>query len=122
GEGAQTKRLESLHMGCVSMTTQFFPDGEITEKRLRRARIAAKLELEPVRQSFMNDGWDQAVGSSGTIRSVAEVLRARGEAEITRNGVQWLIEQALRAGHSARLRLPDLSQERVPVFVGGLAI
>jgi exopolyphosphatase/guanosine-5'-triphosphate,3'-diphosphate pyrophosphatase len=122
GEGVHTKRLESLYMGCVSISSRFFDDGEITEKRMKRARLAARLELEPVRNMFREYGWDQAVGSSGTIRSVADILRARGEAAITPALVEGLIEQALRAGHMSKLRLPELSSERVPVFAGGLAV
>jgi len=122
GEGVHTKRLESLYMGCVTMSSRFFDDGEITEKRLKRARLAAKLELEPVRNAFKDYGWDQAVGSSGTIRAVADILRSRGETEITRAGVESLLDHALRAGHISKLRLPELSAERAPVFIGGLAI
>jgi exopolyphosphatase/guanosine-5'-triphosphate,3'-diphosphate pyrophosphatase len=122
GEGFHAKRLESLHMGCVSLSTRFFEDGEITEKRMKRARLAAKLELEPVRASFKDFGWDQAVGSSGTIRSVADVLRARGEASITSAAVESLIELTVRAGHASKLRIPELSPERSPVFPGGLAV
>jgi exopolyphosphatase / guanosine-5'-triphosphate,3'-diphosphate pyrophosphatase len=122
GEGVHAKRLESLYMGCVSMSARFFDDGEITEKRMKRARLAARLELEPVRNMFKEYGWDRAVGSSGTIRSVADILRGRGEATITPPLVEGLIEQALRAGHASKLRLPELSSERLPVFAGGLAI
>jgi exopolyphosphatase/guanosine-5'-triphosphate,3'-diphosphate pyrophosphatase len=122
GEGVQIKRLESLYMGCVGMSTRFFDDGEITEKRMKRARLAARLELEPMRNSFKELGWDQAVGSSGTIRAAADVLRARGESEITRASIETLIEHALRAGHVSKLCLPELSSERLPVFAGGLAI
>lgn len=123
GEGVQACRLESLHMGCVSMSTEFFGDGEINEKRMKRARLAAKLELEPVRTSFKEFGWDQAVGSSGTIRSISDMLRARGgEGQITPASVESLIEQAIRAGHVSKLRSPELSEERVPVYAGGLAI
>lgn len=122
GEGVHTRRLESLYMGCVGMSTRFFDDGEITEKRMKRARLAAKLELEPVRNLYKEFGWDQAVGSSGTIRAAADVLRARGDHEITLPGVESLIEQVLRAGHVSKVRLPELSSERLPVFTGGLAI
>ena len=62
GEGVQTRKLESLYMGCVSTSARFFGDGEITEKRMKRARLAARLELEPVRATFRDYGWDQAVG------------------------------------------------------------
>jgi exopolyphosphatase/guanosine-5'-triphosphate,3'-diphosphate pyrophosphatase len=122
GEGVSAKRLESLHMGCVTLSTRFFEDGEITEKRMKRARLAAKLELEPVRAMFKEYGWDQVVGSSGTIRSVADVLRARGETSITPAAVESLVELTLRAGHTSKLRIPELSPERVPVLAGGLAV
>lgn len=124
GEGMNARKLESLHMGCVSMSTRFFGDGAITEKRMKRARIAARLELEPVKAAFKAYGWDNAVGTSGTIRSVADILRARngGDGSITRAAVESLIEHALRAGDSSKLRLPGLSEERTSVFAGGIAI
>lgn len=124
GEGVHAKKLESLYMGCVGTSSRFFADGEVTEKRMKRARLAAKLELEPVRASFRDLGWDQAVGTSGTIRSVSDVLRARGVGDgvITPAGVESLIEQAIRAGSVERMRPQGLSEERIPVFAGGLAI
>lgn len=125
GEGLHTKKLESLHMGCVSMSTRFFDDGGITEKRMKRARLAARLELEPVQVAFKNMGWQSAVGSSGTIRAVGEVLRARpqgGDGAITSAAVEALIDQCVRAGDMTRLKLPGLTEERAPVFIGGLAI
>lgn len=124
GEGLHAKKLESLHMGCVGMSSRIFNDGVITEKRMKRARLAARLELEPVQATFKNYGWDQAVGSSGTIRSVSDILRARpgGDGAITPAAVESLLEQALRAGDLAKLRFPGLTEERLPVFPGGLAI
>lgn len=124
GEATHAKKLESLYMGCVSMSARCFSDSAITDKRMKRARIAARLELEPVRATFRNYGWDHAVGSSGTIRSVGDVIRARnnGDGAITPAAVESLIEQAIKAGDVSKLRLPGLSEERLPVFAGGLAI
>src|SRR5262245_32789074 len=56
GEGMHTRKLESLYMGCVSMSSRYFSDGAITEKRMKRARLAARLELEPVRATFRDYG------------------------------------------------------------------
>lgn len=124
GEGVQPKKLESLHMGCVRMSSRFFEDGEITEKRMKRARIAARLELEPVQATFRTFGWDQAVGSSGTIRSVSDILRAKGAVDgvITPSAVEVLIEQAIRVGDTAKLRIAGLTEDRVAVYAGGLAV
>jgi exopolyphosphatase/guanosine-5'-triphosphate,3'-diphosphate pyrophosphatase len=124
GEGLHARKLESLHMGCVGMSSRIFGDGVVTEKRMKRARLAARLELEPVQTAFKNYGWDQAVGSSGTIRAVSDILRTRpnGDGVITPAAVESLIEQLLRAGDLSKLRLLGLTEERLPVFPGGLAI
>jgi exopolyphosphatase/guanosine-5'-triphosphate,3'-diphosphate pyrophosphatase len=124
GEGLHTTKLESLHMGCVSMSGRYFDDGAITEKRIKRARLAARLELEPVQAAFKSAGWNSAVGSSGTIRAVGDVLRGQGQADgsITPDALENLLEQCVRIGDISRLKLPGLTDERAPVFIGGLAI
>jgi exopolyphosphatase/guanosine-5'-triphosphate,3'-diphosphate pyrophosphatase len=124
GEGLATKRLESLYIGCVSIMAAHFADGELTEKRMKRARTAAQLELEPVMARFKRPEWDAAFGASGTMRAVSDVLLARGapNGNVTRDGVEWLIEECLRAGSVARLKLPALTPDRQEILPGGLAI
>jgi len=124
GEGLSAKRLESLYIGCVSMTVEHFADGVITEKRMKRARTAAQLELEPVKSRYRRSEWDTAFGASGTMRAVSDVLLARGapNGNLTRDGIAWLLEECLRAGDVARLRLPGLAPERQEILPGGLAI
>jgi len=124
GEGLSAKRLESLYIGCVSVSVEHFADGVITEKRMKRARTAAQLELEPVKSRYRRSEWDTAFGASGTMRAVSDVLLARGapNGNITRDGVAWLLEECLRAGEVARLRLPGLAPERQEILPGGLAI
>ncbi len=41
GEGSKPRTMESLHLGCVSMTERFFSSGCLTRKAFDRARIAA---------------------------------------------------------------------------------
>jgi exopolyphosphatase/guanosine-5'-triphosphate,3'-diphosphate pyrophosphatase len=124
GEGLAAKRLESLYMGCVTLSARFFAEGEITEKRMKRARTAAHLELEPIINRFKRPAWDIAYGASGTLHAVADALRAHDPANthIERAGLEWLLEEALRAGTTSNLKLPGLSPERLDVLPGGLAI
>jgi exopolyphosphatase/guanosine-5'-triphosphate,3'-diphosphate pyrophosphatase len=124
GEGLAAKRLDSLYMGCVSMSAQHFADGAITEKRMKRARTAAQLEIEPVMARFRRTEWDTAFGASGTMRSVADTLAAQGRpaGQITRDGVEWLLGECLKAGEAAKLRLPGLAADRQEILPGGLAI
>jgi exopolyphosphatase/guanosine-5'-triphosphate,3'-diphosphate pyrophosphatase len=124
GEGLAAKRLESLYMGCISFSAEHFPDGNITEKRLKRARTAAQLELEPIVSRFRSSEWRTAFGASGTIRALGDMLNARGAAGgvVDRDGLEWLLQECLAAGSVDKLRLPGLSPERAEVLPGGLAI
>jgi exopolyphosphatase/guanosine-5'-triphosphate,3'-diphosphate pyrophosphatase len=124
GEGLEARRLESLYMGCVSLSAKHFGDGVITEKRMKRARTEAQLEIEPVMARFGRSEWESALGASGTLRAAADVLAARGAGRggIDREGAEWLLAECLRAGEVGRLRLPGLPAERQEIMPGGLAI
>jgi exopolyphosphatase/guanosine-5'-triphosphate,3'-diphosphate pyrophosphatase len=75
GDGLIPLELESLQMGCVSLSERFFRDGKISPKRIERARMAARLELEPVQAAFRRRGWEHTAGSSGTVRAIGEAIR-----------------------------------------------
>ena len=48
GDKSEPLFLESLYMGCVSSSERFFPRGKYDKLRMRRAILAAQLELEPI--------------------------------------------------------------------------
>ena len=125
GERHDPLQLESLQMGCVSMSQRFFPDGRISAKRIERARLAGRLELEPIQAVFQRRGWDRAVGSSGTVRAIAESIRELDPAAgttITPAGLERLLERLSEAGHVRALSLEAVTEERRPVFPGGVVI
>jgi exopolyphosphatase/guanosine-5'-triphosphate,3'-diphosphate pyrophosphatase len=111
-------------MGCVSLSERFFRDGKISAKRFERARLAARLELEPVQAAFRARGWETCAGSSGTVRAIGEVIRALdpAAATITPAGLNRAIEYCIDAGHTRELTLEPVTEDRRPVFPGGLAI
>ena len=115
---------ESLNMGCVSMSRRHFANGKITAKRFKAAVTTAQLELEPFAKTFHHTAWEEAIGASGTLRSVRSVLLATGWSRdgITLEGLEKLKDAMIEAGHVDHLELPELSLERVPVFAGGVAI
>ncbi len=124
GEAGLPKALESLHMGCVSMTERFFPGGVITRANFAKARMAARLELRPVK-AFFRDATDiQAIGTSGTIRSTEEVAQALGMVEhgITLDVIESLIDKMLEFDSVKELSLKGLSERRAQVWPGGLSI
>src|SRR5476651_980726 len=97
GEGFNPLLLESLSVGCVGLSSSCFDDGRISEKRFERARTAVRLELEPVLQAYRKLGWQQADGSSGSVRVIADVLRRihPDEPAITLSNLQALAEQII---------------------------
>ncbi len=124
GNGREPQLMESLFMGCVGYSLQFFPDGEVDRYTFKQAELAAQKEIEGIARDYLAAGWQLAVGSSGTARALEEILVANGLSQqgITLEGLERLRELLLRAGHAERLRLEGLKPDRVPVLPGGLAI
>jgi exopolyphosphatase/guanosine-5'-triphosphate,3'-diphosphate pyrophosphatase len=124
GQSSTPKALESLHMGCVSMTERFFPGGEITRVGFNKARMAARLELRPVKAFFRNAGEMEAIGTSGTIRSTESVAQALelSDTGIDLPTIEALIEKVLEFDNVSDLSLSGLSERRAQVWPGGLAI
>ncbi|MCU7848551.1 MAG: exopolyphosphatase [Candidatus Thiodiazotropha sp. (ex Lucinoma kastoroae)] len=124
GEGYLPHERESLHMGCVSMSRKFFMDGVITDHAMHEAELACALEIRPVRNEFKEGGWIRAIGSSGTIKSIGNVVIEQGWSEtgITRESLDRLKQYLIDAGSIDKVSLKGLSEERKPVFAGGLAV
>ena len=124
GQAANPKALESTHMGCVSMTERFFPDGRISRAGFHKARLAAQLELRPVKAFFRGAAGVEAIGTSGTIRSTEAVARELGitESGLTLEAVEQLIEKVLEFESVSELDLSGLSDRRAQVWPGGLSI
>jgi exopolyphosphatase/guanosine-5'-triphosphate,3'-diphosphate pyrophosphatase len=124
GRGFEPQRLDSLYMGCVGMTQRYFADGKLTRKRFDKARLAARLELRPVKAYFRRAPWEQVAGSSGTIRSAASVAQLLGlvPTGITPAAAEGLVERLVELGRVERIDLPGLTSDRAQVFAGGLAV
>ena len=124
GRGFDPQMAESLYMGCVSFTQRFFPGGKINAKRMRDAETAARLELRAIKASFKQQGWDQAVGSSGTAQAIFHILRLQGWSDqgITQEGLERLRQELVTVGHCEQLSLEGLRRERAMVLPGGFAI
>jgi len=116
--------LESLYMGCVSSSEKFFPNGEINHLRMRRAILSAQLELEPLIARLRALDAKDIIGTSGTARAIDNVIRENGWSEtgITRKGLKKLVTKIVKAGHSDNIKINGLSDERRPVFAGGVAV
>lgn len=124
GERFESILRESLPVGCVSFSRRYFADGRLTPSRYAEAYTAARLELMQIEQPIQRLGWQEAVGASGTIRSIGQCLQAGGltQGEVTREGLQWLKRKMIKCGHIDKLDLPGLKADRRPILPAGLAI
>jgi exopolyphosphatase / guanosine-5'-triphosphate,3'-diphosphate pyrophosphatase len=124
GTGFKPQKLASLFMGCVSFSRRYFPGGAVTRGAMKDAEVAARNELQPLIGEFGRKHWEQAVGSSGTVRALVE-LAADGvssDGPITRQGLEKLRSGLIRAGSVERMEIAGLRTDRIPVIPGGLAI
>lgn len=124
GRGAVPELMESVSLGCVVHQNRFFKDGELSRNRFRRARLAARVELEHLEHRYRGAGWDLAIGASGTVRGIWRVMREQGwtDDQITREGLEKVIELVIARGQVSRIDFPALREDRRPVFAGGLAV
>lgn len=124
GEQFEPQQLESLYMGCVSLTRRWFDGERIRESALRAADLAVRMELEPVEAHFRDAAWDEAIGASGTIKAIRDVLVALGwsDGDIPREALRRLRADLIDAAPAALASRFGLARERAAVFAGGLAV
>src|SRR5688572_13862438 len=124
GAGLDPQLTESLYMGCVSYSLKYFPGGKIEKAAMKAAELAARQELSSLAKQYREASWDEAVASSGTARSIENILRENEFAAegITREGLDRLRSLLLKAEEADPDRIAGLRPNRAPVLPGGLAI
>lgn len=123
GAGFTPLQLSSLNMGCVTYLERYFADDELSEDNFSRAIAAAEQEAQVIAAQYRQTGWQLAVGASGTVQALQEILVAQGKDEvITLNRLEDIMQQALACGRMEQLTITGLAQERKQVFPSGLAI
>ncbi|GGE66512.1 exopolyphosphatase [Streptosporangium jomthongense] len=124
GERFEPQELESLHMGCVSFRNRYFADGRITRKQMDKAIIHAEQELLSLQRRFRSVGWHSAVGASGSIKAVSNLLATL---KITDGTITWSAMDELRRrliamGSVEKLAELGLRPDRQTIFPAGFAI
>lgn len=135
GDGYEPKLLESLYIGCVSYSQQYFPDGLVDAYNFKQAQTAARREIQAISSQFRKLGWKQSIGSSGTARAIAELIAQNGfdgtphdlpinggGGVITREGLHQLKKALIADEYVDKSHLVGLKSDRKPVLPGGLAI
>lgn len=127
GRGKHPIFSESLAVGSGTFGKRYFSGGKVDSRALQLAEQAACIQFGRVSRYVRQHGWHAAIGSSGTARMLAKVLKENGlnddgRCGITYAGLLRLSLKLLEAGHVKRLKLDALQPHRLEALPGGLAI
>ncbi|MGF6455990.1 Ppx/GppA family phosphatase [Pseudomonas frederiksbergensis] len=127
GRGTQPLLTESIAIGSGTFGARYFQGGCISAKALLEAERVATLQFEKVTRRYRALGWQQTIGSSGTARMLAKVLKANGlnengQSGITYGGLLRLSLRLLEVGHVKQLKLAGLPPHRLSILPGGLVL
>ncbi|KLN62790.1 exopolyphosphatase [Vibrio sp. VPAP30] len=124
GRGFNPELINSKQMGCVSYTKRYFANDKLSKKNFTKAVLAAEQKMESLAYRYKKKGWDIAFGSSGTIKSISEVLIGLGfeDGLITAKRLDKLISVLCEWETISDIELSGLAPERKPVFAAGVTI
>jgi len=124
GQAYQPIMMESIGMGCVNFTNKWFTDGVITEERIQNAILDGRRKLEWISDEYIAHGWQEAIGSSGTIKTIAGILTQNYDSHgvINYDNLKALADLCVQAGHVSHIILPGLSEDRAPIIIGGICV
>ncbi|VAW45132.1 Exopolyphosphatase [hydrothermal vent metagenome] len=124
GQHVENSHLTSTEMGCISITQAFFSKGEITESKMNKAIAHCRQILRPHRSKLNKQGWDIAIGASGSIKAIGKIIELNdwNDSGITLKSMLKLNQKLIESNSIQNIKLEGLKDERRPVFAGGLAI
>ncbi|MEW6993933.1 phosphatase [Colwelliaceae bacterium MEBiC 14330] len=123
GEDSKAKKLVSLDIGCVSFLSRYFADGLLTQTNFYQCINAAEKVIATVSEEFIKIGWQSAVGSSGTMQAMIEILNQRQQEKIITLAFLLEIQQNLIACKTiANIDIAGLRADRKAVLASGLSI
>ncbi len=120
--------VTSLRMGAVRFTKDFFPDLEVKKTSVIAASHYAAGMVEAIKKDVMASGFEIAIFSAGTAKSVLSMaieagLVAPDEKIFRYEDLVKVSERVLAAKDMKdRLQIPGLEPKRVDVVVAGVII
>jgi exopolyphosphatase/guanosine-5'-triphosphate,3'-diphosphate pyrophosphatase len=134
GEKGNIINGNSVKVGAVRLTSNFFPDGKIREKAIEEARIYIKGAINPIVRAIKNEKIDLVVGSSGTISNIGLMIYAGDKPSIddefnlnnytyNKEALDKIIKKILKAETiEDRKKIPGLDEKRADIIVAGALI
>ena len=126
GRQGEVLDARSLKLGAIRLTERFFGKTPVKRKAVEEARTWVRAALAPGRRMVRHlGGFDVAVGSSGTILNVAEMVHARagrplrkvGGARFTADELDEVVADLVDG-----IEVPGLDPKRADIILGGIVV
>jgi exopolyphosphatase / guanosine-5'-triphosphate,3'-diphosphate pyrophosphatase len=132
GRAGEVVEATSLKLGAIRLTNGFFPDGTSSRRAVEECRRYVASTLSAPARRLRRHGFEVAVGSSGTIRNLAEMVEARRRPEgpatarglsFSREELATTVEELAGAKRAKdRAKLPGLDPARADIILGGAVL
>ncbi len=124
GKGMEPIARDSIGLGSVSTMLEHFPEGDVSARQMLSAVMEIQLEIYPVAEQFTAAQWQQAVGCSGSIRAIRDIVQEEGWCDrgITLKALYKLRDHIIQAGHVNKIQLKKVKEDRLPILPGGVAV
>jgi exopolyphosphatase/guanosine-5'-triphosphate,3'-diphosphate pyrophosphatase len=122
GSGYDPLVMESVTMGCISFMGQYFSDDKLNNYNFNHSIAEARGRIQTMKHLLVQQQWTSVIGSSGTAKTLYELVRSYDFHSITLKALYHLRELLISAKTIKKINLPNLREERIPIIASGLAI
>src|SRR5918995_1650221 len=132
GRKADVLTARSLKFGAIRLTRRYFPRNKLTAGAVDACRRDVRTGLVPAVREIRRLGFDVAVGSSGTIGAVCQMVAARRNGvlprtfnnfTVSRADIDGVVRRLVRAPTvKARSKTPGLDPRRADIILAGALI
>lgn len=123
GRGQEIEKVESFSVGTVKQSLSFFVGGRVDAPSFEAAILSARSHFEDAAPPYRPQFWKQCYGSSGTARTIADIIVKNGIGrEVNAASLSALKQRFIEFGHVSKIEMAGLRPDRASTIIGGLAI
>lgn len=132
GQKGEVRFARSLKLGAIRLTRRHFDQPRLAPRAVEACRRDIRAALVPAVRAIGRLGHEVAVGSSGTIGAVCQMVAARADGAaprslnnftVTRDEIDGVVQRLAKASTvKARARTPGLDPRRADIVLAGALI
>lgn len=132
GKAGEIIEANSLKIGAIRMTDRFFREDPVDPKNVNKCRQYVEAYINPMARRVRKHGFEVAVGSSGTVLNIAQMIQVLRKQEPTRYLSNFVFSR-FELGEVVKLlvkadtvkkrqKIEGLDPKRVDIILGGAII